>query len=1475
MSKQLKRITAVALSIAVLISAIVFTGATGNDDLNAEAIDIGYGESYTFDFDEVNSYKLNAGSSTDADGNTFYPFHTNDGNAKAEGSTITVKTDESGSTEKVSALKLSSNGAVQYIPTDKNGIPYVVEPNTKYSVTIDGYVQYATEGQNVHLGGGVINGQQAARSTLWNSSTPGNTSGWYFIGGTQNGKEAHLYSRLLMYSTDPTLHDASLGNMYASETGTTKLSYYTDFDKNNAAQHRIETVSFTTGDFTNNNNGYTADLWQYLKYKDTVSDPYAENSGVTLEHANMGAYFAINIQGSKDIVGYQEVTDEATGEVTRVPTTATNIKTTFYIDSITITKVGHTVPITYDANGGTFSDGSTTKTFTESVGAEFTVESPSYPGNSRGFCGWSLDADGSEILSKVEASFKGTTLYAVWGDPGPHPADGVYDSWGRTIEFDKDENGEYKYVVDKNNTYISGGKAYFEVIDDPDEVGDGFLHYYNHSAASEWAPNWCITPTPTGVSNTDGDEISGQVLPTGSTFKMTMRLRIKSTGGGFPSIAMFYGTTTGRYSNTKNATRTDYATLKSNLTASDDWQEHTVYFTTPDEYPILTNGEEQAAANRLYVGVLCAGYMMEYDLDYIKLEKVTATNLYINNGNGYVLRDTLRGAPGTALNIPEYYGIETYSEYDPTGTVSKVVYGNWYSDENCTEPPVMKFGNYGVDIYCDEVTDVPSVSTENQEMFVGFDTYTQRTDCLNNALITDAHSASGTSSLKAYLSSNKKAAFELSNDYTLDVLEGKTYRVDFVYKADAEVNLGIGTAAGVVKNGVDVKNTVTLPVAANWTSASVVFTADGVADSSVLAAELSASADATVYVDTMIVSSATESVGVEADTTDFGEALRFMLSYTGADNVITMAGNGYTVTEHGVIVKGQEVDTALTIENADAAGVYHFAQTDLSKNWSVNPITGTTVYSAYLNGFEENDDYKVSVRGYVKFSDGIVYYTDTLTASVTDIPAAGDIIPENADLTDYYVYLPAGTTLPADADYTVTTYDSTFNNTSAVDNNTVTEDSYVLFSSMPDFDKINVPSEVKYLVHAGAKAELYYGLNAQVVSEKISSVGSDAVNYLFITDIHFPASPSTKQSISLQNQVTLLTKMANENDNIDFVVVGGDTTTGMFDSKEEAVESTQTALNPLLNCEKPVFVLMGNHDDNSYHLKADSDIREERIISDLDWQNNIINPFLYDKGIEVVQDSERENSKYFYYDLEGKKTRVIALDAIDYEAKYDEDGNILGDTDGDGFIDGLPVKNIDGATDAAKHYAGTSYWGYSADQIRWLAEDALGDLPADYDVIFVSHMGMDMTTNTYNTKVWFGEEVRDIIKAFNAGETYTADLIGVWGDEVSVNADFAGKNGDILSWQFGHQHIELTLYEADVDLFQFCTPSANVGQTGTQTYEALASGSVNRKDLPWRVYTRELDASTEACFNAMSVSSERIYRFTVGQGNNEKLVYPN
>lgn len=1592
------------------------------------------GESYTFNFNEgevidttVNSTKL-----TDGDGNTFYPLHASSTTASsAKQENITVKLDDKGNTQTVGTLKFVNNGKTSYIPTDANGMPFVLEPNTKYKVDVVSYSQYVGSEGQFFTGGGAYEASVQKYSPL--TSSYNSDSSWYYVNGTNNGSpSAGMYAAYPMFRTASFNYaSAADRNMYSSSdpAKTGKLRYFEDFVMGRAGQYQSTSSYFLTSDYeeTVNENGvgtnsFNTDLWRWYYYvkggnKDLgITDPYsdlAKENGVVIENKNVGAYFCIYGEGSTVTAYY----DDGSGNRVAMPTQYT----TFYIDSITITKVsttnteevtfdaqggtfgdgeatlttGQTVMgaptvetpvnadttvafagwsthpnsdvisvitpemigktlyavwkpavsnVTFNANGGTLANGSATKATTQFAGMKLTEQNPTRAGyifmgwgtsanattpvtlasanmagttlyalwkadpvtvtfNANGgkftdgstskvisqvmdvapsaeeptrsidkFIGWGTSADATTPVSTITKAMDGTTLYAIYKES--HPANGVYDSWNRTVEFDQ-------YIISGGvNTFIptgpdygeNSGVPYFTIIDDPDQPGDKLLHFYNHSKASNWYANWCITPTYNGVSGTTEGREDYNVLPTDSTFKVTLRVHVKNVGTA-ATFAMYYGANNGRQSTSDQKNTAGYKDLINSITETDGFVTMETYFTTPKEYTVT----EKGVANRLYMGFTEQQTNLEYDLDYIKIEKVTTVNLYAKVDGKTTLVDTIIGHPGTAMDLPEIYSVENYDFHYPQGSVTNKAYGNWFNDAECTEAAILKFGNFNYSIYCDNFSDLPSLSTENQDMFAGFDFYSQRTEGLKNATITSDTANSGKQSLKAEVSADKGAAFEIKNDFTFDFIEGKTYRVDFAYKASADANLKVGTANGLVANGVTALATTNLKATDNWSAASVVFTANNVKANDILAATISANADAVVYVDTIVVSSVTESVGVEAETTSAGEALRFMLTYYGSDErTVSMAGNSFTVTEHGVLVKAEEVETALDLANKNAAGIFHFAQTDMSKNWSVNPITGTTVYTAYLNGFDKTDDYKVSVRGYIKLSDGTVFYTDVVTASVTDIPAAADLIPENADLSNFYVYLPAGTSFPADKNYNVTTYNNVFTANNAVSNNVLTEDSYVLFSAKPDFAKINVPSESKYLVHAGAKEELYFALQSEVVSNEIDTVGGDAVNYIFITDIHYGSDLTSAQNVSLRNQTTLIAKMANENDNIDFVVVGGDTTTGMYGSKADAIKWTQAALDPLLECEKPVFILMGNHDDNSYHIAAGNKVLfANRVISDLDWQNYIIDRYTNKGNIQVVQDdpTKRANSKYYYYDLEGKKTRVIALDALDYEAKYDENGYVLEDLNGDGLYDGMPIRDANGTSDTARYHNGYTYWGYSADQIRWLAEDALGDLPEDYDVIFVSHMGIDKNTNAYGTKIWFCEELRQVIKNFNAGGSYSANLTDIWGNAVNVSADFSSKDGKIVAYQFGHMHMELTHYDADVDLWQFSTGTASVANAGSQLYENIQTGNANNKSLPWRVYTRKLGTPSEACFNAMSVTSERIYRYTVGPGINEKVVY--
>jgi predicted MPP superfamily phosphohydrolase len=175
----------------------------------------------------------------------------------------------------------------------------------------------------------------------------------------------------------------------------------------------------------------------------------------------------------------------------------------------------------------------------------------------------------------------------------------------------------------------------------------------------------------------------------------------------------------------------------------------------------------------------------------------------------------------------------------------------------------------------------------------------------------------------------------------------------------------------------------------------------------------------------------------------------------------------------------------------------------------------------------------------------------------------------------------------------------------------------------------------------------YFGFEMKIITEEIDALSEENVNYIFITDLHFGNGTSAQDKLILK-QMESITKLANADDSIDFVVVGGDVTTGMYATKEKAIAATNAALAPLKSCTKPVLVITGNHDDNSYHVySGDKVYIPERILSDMDWTTQVLSVNCPET---IVHDKNYENSKYYYYDLPTKKTRVICLNAIDYRA---------------------------------------------------------------------------------------------------------------------------------------------------------------------------------------------------------------------------------
>lgn len=462
---------------------------------------------------------------------------------------------------------------------------------------------------------------------------------------------------------------------------------------------------------------------------------------------------------------------------------------------------------------------------------------------------------------------------------------------------------------------------------------------------------------------------------------------------------------------------------------------------------------------------------------------------------------------------------------------------------------------------------------------------------------------------------------------------------------------------------------------------------------------------------------------------------------------------------------------------------------------------------------------------------------------------------------DFYVFLPKYTVISSEKEFAVFCYDFEFvletgimkasgqemdkmTPIMAAGTRTLSEDTYVRISvkgSLSDVT-VSVPNSTKGSVSMGSKKGL---INMPVIKETVGYFEGreQAVNYIFITDIHY----SSSKAEAIKTQLEIATEMANTIDAIDFIVIGGDTTTGMFETKSAAIETTQLALEPLKECKKPVFVLMGNHDDNSYHRFTYNVYYPDRIISDKDWKDNVVDVFCPD---DIVHDSQYKDSKYYYYDLADKKTRIICLDAVDYRAQYNSKG----------VISELPIKDPAKTEHVAKYWSGCSWWGYSDQQINWLVNEAM-TADKDWDYVFLSHMGIDANTNCYNYVTQNGPALRDVIKAYQNRQSY-----GVGGKV----KDYSGVSGKILAYQFGHIHTELTHFDHDVGLWQISTATANAGNNTTKS---LQESSISNKKLDWNILNRTGDPINEYCFDIMSVDQSSVHKYGYGASTDEKMNY--
>ena len=589
-------------------------------------------------------------------------------------------------------------------------------------------------------------------------------------------------------------------------------------------------------------------------------------------------------------------------------------------------------------------------------------------------------------------------------------------------------------------------------------------------------------------------------------------------------------------------------------------------------------------------------------------------------------------------------------------------------------------------------------------------------------------------------------------------------------------------------------------------------------------------------------------VGIGENVAIAGGRTGLFHAYSYSGNTVNVnISNSYSLTDTGAGFVGTPSRTVTSIQGSFAAN------STMVLGDVKNSVTLENCYESQTGSYK-NGISTISVSN-MKGNDVLTNAEKMPLLNSTAFEAKNRTYEE----TEYVVFIPKGSIIEnAEIKAIFDNLCAPVSVSSAMADNTLVKDCYIQFKELPNNNNVYVPSEEASFVRHGTRSDMikgdyYYDILSNRISKRVDDLGNKTVNYIFITDLHYEG--NDKQDSSVQEREAMLKEVdfvvdwANNDDSIDFVVLGGDLIDGN-NKKETSLQYLNEILTPFLNCTKPVLVVPGNHDDNTYS----GTFSLERVISDKDWNDNVIDYLVNKDGDIAVQDSNDENSKHFYYDLESKKTRVICLDSCDYYNEYDENGNIT-------YLDLRDASLSESEHD--RYYTSANYRGYSAKQLKWLVEEAL-TADEGWDYVFISHQGIDDNTNS-KYSVRYGTELRGIIAAFQNNTSYV-------NNEIGINVDYSNNSSKILSYQFGHTHTELALYEDDVKLWQINTESSNYDEVGAN--RAPGRPTAWNPNLNWLSNCHEASTESEAAFDVMSVCREFVYKQSIGIGITEKLYYP-
>ena len=276
-------------------------------------------------------------------------------------------------------------------------------------------------------------------------------------------------------------------------------------------------------------------------------------------------------------------------------------------------------------------------------------------------------------------------------------------------------------------------------------------------------------------------------------------------------------------------------------------------------------------------------------------------------------------------------------------------------------------------------------------------------------------------------------------------------------------------------------------------------------------------------------------------------------------------------------------------------------------------------------------------------------------------------------------------------------------------------------------------------------------------------INPDKFNFVFITDNHYAVSDDNAE-LATNFGVNHVNRALYLDPYVDMMILGGDNIDGYHDGLDGLLaDQKQIATDFLFGSpnHSDKFGLKGNHDDGSqrqtdFIAGTRPNLTEmPGVIPDATFKRD------YQTADLIFGEKRKGDSNYFYKDYPDKKVRVIGLDS----------------NDNPGLL----------ANDGSEKYPEIWHMGYMQEQINWLANVALKNVPEDYTTLIVAHMQSWVKdgTNIHNADL-----VNEVVSNFIQGQAGTVSSADTdW--EVNVLTDFTAQGPRLLAgWIHGHEHVE-------------------------------------------------------------------------------------